>query len=328
PNFLLANETIWYNCVKTRQLRQINPLQFLIQTQTTPKSITYRLPLVVCAITQRLSALTWLPFKALYSLLNTEKVSSREVVKKRESNPSIRERERDVDGGRIAEIHGAEIQVRREIPALPLERRLLRAVRQRPGMQATPGPAQPVREAGGRPVRIRPGPSDPPPLLPQQQVRASRQQVRRVLDLRHRQRAGRGTARSTSTLFRPIFPQGEPNTVGLLHVQTNCHVRTFFNHGYNDDINGVACAYSNDGQGMHRFEFAAWDSYDEKMKAKDNEIQKLKSQAKGGGSDECLQADEIVAALQENVSLITGLPVFKSMFPVITKFSHGKFTVI
>ncbi|CAI0428886.1 unnamed protein product, partial [Linum tenue] len=27
-----------------------------------------------------------------------------------------------VDGGRIAEIHGAEIQVRREIPALPLER--------------------------------------------------------------------------------------------------------------------------------------------------------------------------------------------------------------
>ncbi|CAI0428897.1 unnamed protein product [Linum tenue] len=27
-------------------------------------------------------------------------------------------------------------------------------------------PAQHVREVGGRPVRIRPGPSDPPPLLP------------------------------------------------------------------------------------------------------------------------------------------------------------------
>ncbi|CAL1380216.1 unnamed protein product [Linum trigynum] len=114
------------------------------------------------------------------------------------------------------------------------------------------------------------------------------------------------TARSTCTLFRPIFPPGEPNTVGLLHVQTNCHVRTFFNQGYNDDINGVACAYSNDGQGMHRFEFAAWESasYEEKMKAKDDEIQKLKYQGKGGGggSDECLQADEIVAELRMEIA--------------------------
>ncbi|CAI0428873.1 unnamed protein product [Linum tenue] len=140
------------------------------------------------------------------------------------------------------------------------------------------------------------------------------------------------TARSTCTLFRPILPPGEPNTVGLLHVQTNCHVRTYFNQGYNDDINGVACAYSNDGQGMHRFEFAAWESYDEKMaskegeirqlrasnaanvsakdgeiqklrasyeekmKAKGDEIQKLKSQGKGGGGGGGGGSDECLQA--------------------------------
>ncbi|CAN0843706.1 hypothetical protein LINGRAHAP2_LOCUS4000 [Linum grandiflorum] len=74
-------------------------------------------------------------------------------------------------------------------------------------------------------------------------------------------------AKETSTLFQPIFPAGEPNTVGFLHVQTNRHVRIFFNKDYGDDINNVACAYSNDGSGMHRFEFAAWVPYGESLTA-------------------------------------------------------------
>ncbi|CAN0843693.1 hypothetical protein LINGRAHAP2_LOCUS3995 [Linum grandiflorum] len=85
--------------------------------------------------------------------------------------------------------------------------------------------------------------------------------------------------KETSTLFQPIFPAGEPNTVGFLHVQTNRHVRIFFNKDYSDSINNVACAYTNDGSGMHRFEFAAWVPYEDVIKAKDEEIQKLKAQA-------------------------------------------------
>ncbi|CAN0843572.1 hypothetical protein LINGRAHAP2_LOCUS3916 [Linum grandiflorum] len=71
--------------------------------------------------------------------------------------------------------------------------------------------------------------------------------------------------KETSTLFQPIFPAGEPYTVGFLHVQTNRHVRIFFKKDYSDSINNVACVcYTNDdGAGMYRFEFAAWVSYKE-----------------------------------------------------------------
>ncbi|CAL1377186.1 unnamed protein product [Linum trigynum] len=104
--------------------------------------------------------------------------------------------------------------------------------------------------------------------------------------------------KDTSTLFQPIFPAGEPNTVGLLHVQSQRHVRPFSNADYPDKINQVACAYSVDGDNFHRFEFVAWESYEDKMKAKDEEIQKLKAQADDG---ESLSADAIVEELRNDI---------------------------
>ncbi|CAI0394929.1 unnamed protein product [Linum tenue] len=65
-----------------------------------------------------------------------------------------------------------------------------------------------------------------------------------------------------STLFDVVFPADEPGAVGLLHVRTQRHVRTFFNEGYSDEINGVACAYSTDDVGsMERYTFAPWVAY-------------------------------------------------------------------
>ncbi|CAI0421660.1 unnamed protein product [Linum tenue] len=103
--------------------------------------------------------------------------------------------------------------------------------------------------------------------------------------------------KDTSTLFQPIFPPGEPNTVGFLHVQSQCHLRTFFNKEYSDEINHVACVYTNDGNGFHRYEFVAWESYEDKMKKKDEEIQKLKA-----GDGESLTADAIVAELRKDIA--------------------------
>ncbi|CAI0560967.1 unnamed protein product [Linum tenue] len=62
--------------------------------------------------------------------------------------------------------------------------------------------------------------------------------------------------KTTSTLFQPVFPIGELNTAGFLHVQTQCHLRTFYNKDYNDSINYIACVYTKDGDGFHRYEFA------------------------------------------------------------------------
>ncbi|CAN0843553.1 hypothetical protein LINGRAHAP2_LOCUS3904 [Linum grandiflorum] len=107
--------------------------------------------------------------------------------------------------------------------------------------------------------------------------------------------------KETSTLFQPIFPAGEPNTVCFLHVQTDRHVRTFINKEYDDTINHVACAYSkDDASGMHRFEFASWVSYEEAIKAKDDEIQKLKAQT-AGEDGESLSADAIVEELRKDI---------------------------
>ncbi|CAL1377171.1 unnamed protein product [Linum trigynum] len=103
--------------------------------------------------------------------------------------------------------------------------------------------------------------------------------------------------KATSTLFQPIFPAGEPNTVGFLHVQTQRHLRTFYNKDYSAEINYVACVYTNDGTGYHRYEFAAWESYEDKMKKKDAEIQKLKA-----GDGESLTADAIVADLRKDIA--------------------------
>nr|AIU47283.1 amaranthin-like lectin [Linum usitatissimum] len=108
--------------------------------------------------------------------------------------------------------------------------------------------------------------------------------------------------KETSTLFQPIFPAGEPNTVEFLHVQTNRNVRIFINKDYGDSINNVACAYSKDGGGdINRFEFAAWVSYEDVIKAKDDEIEKLKAQAAAGDDDESLSADAIVEELRKDI---------------------------
>ncbi|CAI0474074.1 unnamed protein product [Linum tenue] len=100
-------------------------------------------------------------------------------------------------------------------------------------------------------------------------------------------------ARATSTLFQPLFPAGEPDTVGFMHVQTQCHLRYFYNDGYGD-INYVACVYAHEGDGFDRYEFAAWESYADKMrKKKDEEIQK---------DGESLSADAMVADLRKDIA--------------------------
>ncbi|CAN1184654.1 hypothetical protein LINPERHAP2_LOCUS37105 [Linum perenne] len=77
----------------------------------------------------------------------------------------------------------------------------------------------------------------------------------------------------TSTLFQPVFGFDEPRTVALKHVQTQLYLTIFKNSGpkYPDRIQGVAVIYEQ-GTGS-RLEFTCWESYEEKMNAKDDEIQ-------------------------------------------------------
>ncbi|CAN1342331.1 hypothetical protein LINPERPRIM_LOCUS39430 [Linum perenne] len=79
--------------------------------------------------------------------------------------------------------------------------------------------------------------------------------------------------KDTSTLFQPEFFSDQPETVMLKHVQTQLYLTIFKNSGpkYPDRIQGVVVIYEQ-GTGS-RLEFTCWESYEEKMNAKDDEIE-------------------------------------------------------
>ncbi|CAN1342334.1 hypothetical protein LINPERPRIM_LOCUS39432 [Linum perenne] len=75
----------------------------------------------------------------------------------------------------------------------------------------------------------------------------------------------------TSTLFQPVFGFDEPRTVALKHVQSLQYVGV--------ESLGVVNMFSDSYLDMYcRFEFAYWESYEEKMNAKDEEIVMLKGE--------------------------------------------------
>ncbi|CAN0843745.1 hypothetical protein LINGRAHAP2_LOCUS4022 [Linum grandiflorum] len=76
------------------------------------------------------------------------------------------------------------------------------------------------------------------------------------------------------TLFKPMFVPNDPKTVRMLFVQNNCHLMVFYNKEYAPVINGVVCAYVNDGlNNWHHFEVIAWDpTMEQILVKKDKEI--------------------------------------------------------
>ncbi|CAN1131521.1 hypothetical protein LINPERHAP2_LOCUS6452 [Linum perenne] len=61
------------------------------------------------------------------------------------------------------------------------------------------------------------------------------------------------TSGPTSTLFEPVFPPDEPDSVGFMHVESGLHMRTFSNQTYSAEVNDVVCVYTHDDiSTMHR----------------------------------------------------------------------------
>ncbi|CAN0897607.1 hypothetical protein LINGRAHAP2_LOCUS19232 [Linum grandiflorum] len=82
----------------------------------------------------------------------------------------------------------------------------------------------------------------------------------------------------TSTLFEPVFPEDEPETVGFMHVETGLHLRTFSNPTFSAEVNDVVCVFTHDDVGtMHRFEYKPWVSYEEVVRAHKEELKRLRA---------------------------------------------------
>ncbi|CAN1342179.1 Uncharacterized Bro-N domain-containing protein J [Linum perenne] len=121
-------------------------------------------------------------------------------------------------------------------------------------------------------------------------------------------------SKPTCTLFEPVFTSGQPNTVTLRYVPHQKNIYIFYNSEYITQ-NYVACVYS-DVHTTH-FEFAAWESYEDKMKAKDDakdeqikakdeeikvkneEIQKLKESYE----DKMKAKDDVIKAKDDLIKL-------------------------
>ncbi|CAN1342221.1 hypothetical protein LINPERPRIM_LOCUS39394 [Linum perenne] len=109
-------------------------------------------------------------------------------------------------------------------------------------------------------------------------------------------------SKPTCTLFEPVFTSGQPNTVTLRYVPHQKNIYIF----YNSDLtyitqNYVACVYS-DVHTTH-FEFAAWESYEDKMKAKDDEIKAKDEQIKAK-DEEIKVKNEEIQKLKEQVTAL------------------------
>ncbi|CAN1342118.1 hypothetical protein LINPERPRIM_LOCUS39380 [Linum perenne] len=104
-------------------------------------------------------------------------------------------------------------------------------------------------------------------------------------------------SKPTCTLFEPVFTSGQPNTVTLRYVPHQKNIYIFYNSEYITQ-NYVACVYS-DVHTTH-FEFAAWESYEDKMKAKDDESYEDKMKAK----DDVIKAkDDLIKLKDEKIKV-------------------------
>ncbi|CAN1342112.1 hypothetical protein LINPERPRIM_LOCUS39379 [Linum perenne] len=102
-------------------------------------------------------------------------------------------------------------------------------------------------------------------------------------------------SKPTCTLFEPVFTSGQPNTVTLRYVPHQKNIYIFYNSEYITQ-NYVACVYS-DVHTTH-FEFAAWESYEDKMKAKDEVIKKMKAK------DDVIKAkDDLIKLKDEEIKV-------------------------
>ncbi|CAN1342104.1 hypothetical protein LINPERPRIM_LOCUS39379 [Linum perenne] len=106
-------------------------------------------------------------------------------------------------------------------------------------------------------------------------------------------------SKPTCTLFEPVFTSGQPNTVTLRYVPHQKNIYIFYNSEYITQ-NYVECVYS-DVHTTH-FEFAAWESYEDKMKAKDEEI-KVKDEEIKAKDDEIKAKDEQIKAKDEEIKV-------------------------
>ncbi|CAN1342100.1 hypothetical protein LINPERPRIM_LOCUS39395 [Linum perenne] len=107
-------------------------------------------------------------------------------------------------------------------------------------------------------------------------------------------------SKPTCTLFEPVFTSGQPNTVTLRYVPHQKNIYIFYNSEYITQ-NYVACVYS-DVHTTH-FEFAAWESYEDKMKAKDDEIKAKDEQIKAK-DEEIKVKNEEIQKLKEQVTAL------------------------
>ncbi|CAN1342196.1 hypothetical protein LINPERPRIM_LOCUS39391 [Linum perenne] len=109
-------------------------------------------------------------------------------------------------------------------------------------------------------------------------------------------------SKPTCTLFEPVFTSGQPNTVTLRYVPHQKNIYIFYNSEYITQ-NYVACVYS-DVHTTH-FEFAAWESYEDKMKAKDDVIKAWESyEDKMKAKDDVIKAkDDLIKLKDEEIKV-------------------------
>ncbi|CAN1342181.1 hypothetical protein LINPERPRIM_LOCUS39391 [Linum perenne] len=116
-------------------------------------------------------------------------------------------------------------------------------------------------------------------------------------------------SKPTCTLFEPVFTSGQPNTVTLRYVPHQKNIYIFYNSEYITQ-NYVACVYS-DVHTTH-FEFAAWESYEDKMKAKDDVIKakddliKLKDEEIKAKDEQIKAKDEEIKVKNEEIQKLKG----------------------
>ncbi|CAN1342215.1 hypothetical protein LINPERPRIM_LOCUS39394 [Linum perenne] len=106
-------------------------------------------------------------------------------------------------------------------------------------------------------------------------------------------------SKPTCTLFEPVFTSGQPNTVTLRYVPHQKNIYIFYNSEY--IIETWKLLFSENVHTTH-FEFAAWESYEDKMKAKDEEI-KVKDEEIKAKDDEIKAKDEQIKAKDEEIKV-------------------------
>ncbi|CAL1377250.1 unnamed protein product [Linum trigynum] len=74
------------------------------------------------------------------------------------------------------------------------------------------------------------------------------------------------------TLFERVFVGNQINTVWFRYVANQCRLIWFNNAAY-ADLHRLSCVYSQDPIYTDFYEFAPWESYEDKMRAKDYQIQ-------------------------------------------------------